>query len=123
MGITRQEFCGALAGASALLILQACGGGDDYGSSPAPAPPPSGCGASGNSIVGNHGHVLTIARVDLDATTPQTYSIAGTSGHDHTVTFSAAQLAQLKAGASVTVTSTPASAGPIHSHDVTAICV
>lgn len=122
MGIKRNEFCGALLGGSALLILQGCGGGgSDYGSAPAPAPAPgTQCGASGNAIAGNHGHVLTINRADLDATTPQTYHIMGSAGHDHSVTFNVTQLGQLKAGMSVTVTSTQTN---VHMHDVTATCV
>jgi len=123
MSIKRNEFCGALVGASALLIFQGCGGGSDYSTSPAPPPPATGCGASGTSIAGNHGHVLTIVRADLDSTVPMSYSMAGTAGHDHMVTFTVAQLQQLKAGASVTVTSTPASIGLAHTHDVTATCV
>ena len=64
--------------------------------------------------------MLTIARADLDATTPQTYHIMGTATHDHTVTFDVAQLGQLKNGLSVVVTSTMTN---IHMHDVTATCV
>jgi hypothetical protein len=122
MAMTRQEFCSAFAGATALLILQACGGGGDYNASPAPAPA-AGCGASGAEIAGNHGHVLTIARADLDATTNQTYQIKGSAGHDHSVTFTPAQLQSLKAGSSVVVTSTDATLGPSHTHQVTASCM
>ncbi|MEO8151526.1 MAG: hypothetical protein ABI605_00545 [Rhizobacter sp.] len=120
MGIKRKEFCGALLSGSALLILQGCGGGSDYGSAPAPTPGNQ-CGASGNAIAGNHAqpHVLTIARADLDATTPQTYHIMGLADHDHTVTFDVAQLGQLKSGMSVAVTSSQTG----HTHSVTATCI
>ncbi|HSW27681.1 MAG TPA: hypothetical protein VLJ62_33305, partial [Burkholderiaceae bacterium] len=88
------------------------------GGNPAPLPTSS----CSESIVGNHGHVLTIPVADLDSQTPKSYDIAGAAGHNHQVTFSAAQLAQLKAGTAVTVTST-AFAGDGHTHSVTVDCV
>jgi hypothetical protein len=128
MSMTRSRFCSALMSASAVWMLQGCGGGGSgYGGSPAPSPgpapgptpaPPAQCGASGAAIVGNHGHVLVIDRADLDAMSPPTYHIQGSAGHDHTVTFSLAQLQTLKAGGSVTVTSSLNG----HQHDVTATC-
>ena len=123
MAMTRSQFCNAFVGVSALLILQGCGGGgSDYGSSPPPppGPPPAPqCGASGTAITGNHGHTLTIPEADLSAAVDKTYNIMGTAGHNHTVTFTVAQLAQLKTHQSVTVTSTT-TAG--HSHNVAATC-
>ncbi len=56
----------------------------------------------------------------LDSLTPRTYDIQGGAVHTHSVTFSAAQLAQLKAGSMVTVTS---SVGDGHQHTVTEACV
>jgi hypothetical protein len=56
---------------------------------------------------------------DLDSTVDMTYSIHGTATHDHTVTFTTAQLQMLKAGQEVTVTSTETLA---HNHNVTASC-
>ena len=50
----------------------------------------------------------------------KTYSIMAGAGHDHTVTFTPAQLVQLKAGAAVAVTSTIAVG---HDHVVTATCI
>ena len=41
MDITRKRFIELFSGASALLILQGCGGGGDYGGAPAPAPGPA----------------------------------------------------------------------------------
>ncbi|MFO0613845.1 MAG: hypothetical protein U0414_14730 [Polyangiaceae bacterium] len=78
-----------------------------------------GCGAAGTEISANHGHELVIPAADLDATTDKTYSIMGTAVHDHTVTFTAAQLAMLKAKTPVTVTSSAA----VHTHMVTASCI
>ena len=115
MSITRKDFCGGLAGGSVLLLLQACGGGGSSGGGGTIAA----CGASGAAIAGNHGHVLTIAKADLDSLTDKTYSIAGSAGHDHSVTLTVAQLQQLKAGMGVIVTSTMTNA---HSHAVTSSC-
>lgn len=129
MKMTRKDFLGAAAGSTALLFLQACGGGGgDYGGSPAPAPGPAPapspspsqtCGSSGSAIAGNHGHVLSIPAADLDATTSMTYDMTGAAGHAHSVTFTPAQLQMLKAGQSVIVTSTTTLQ---HSHVVTATC-
>jgi hypothetical protein len=129
MSMTRSRFCSALMSASALWILPGCGGGGtDYGGSPAPSPSPGPapgpapapqCGANGAAIVGNHGHVLVFDRADLDAMSPPTYHIQGSATHDHTVTFSIAQLQTLKAGGSVTVTSSFNG----HDHQVTATCL
>ena len=71
-------------------------------------------------IAGNHGHVLSIPAADLNATVDMTYGIQGSADHNHTVTFTPAQLAQLKAGTAVTVTSTT---NLSHSHDVGTRCV
>ncbi|MFZ5550424.1 MAG: hypothetical protein ACOZJX_17140 [Pseudomonadota bacterium] len=110
--MTRKGFLGALGGGTVVLWLQACGGGgdDDNGG-------PVQCGA--NSITGNHGHALTIPEADLSSATDKVYSIQGSAGHDHTVTLTAAQLAMLRAGQSVDVTS---STGASHNHVVTARC-
>lgn len=113
MAVTRKQFLRAASGASVLVLLQACGGGgydDDE---------PGLCGASAGAIAGNHGHALTIPASDLDATTPRTYDISGTANHAHSVTFTPAQLQELRAGRSVTITS---STGSGHSHAVTASC-
>jgi len=128
MTMTRKGFLGAVTGGTVLLLLQACGGGGDDSSAPAspttpaPAPAPAGteCSSSGAAISGNHGHVLEIPEADLDSTANRTYSIQGTSGHDHTVTFTPAQLQSLKAGQAVTVAS---SATSQHDHNVTVTCV
>lgn len=122
MQMTRKEFCQkTLGGGTVLLLFQACGGGGSSAPAPAPgpAPGPAACGASGAEIAGNHGHVLTIARADLDLMVAMTYSIAASAGHDHLVTFTPAQLQTLKGGGAVTVTSSTTQA---HEHAVTASC-
>lgn len=136
MNLTRKRFLGTLAGlggGTVLLWLQGCGGGGGggggmggggggvgggYGGDGGGGE--MGCGATGAAISGNHGHTLTIDEADLDAATDKTYNIMGTAGHDHTVTFTVAQLAMLKDGQAVVVTSTSTSA---HMHTVTARCV
>ena len=102
MDLTRKEFCVTLVGSTVSLWLQGCGGGGDYSGSPAAGG--SSCGASGSAISGNHGHVLTIPKADLDSIVDKVYPLAG-SDHAHTVTFTVAQLGQLKTGASVSVAS------------------
>ena len=134
MSMTRKRFLGSVTGGTVVLLFQACGGGGDGSGSVATGgtgggygnPTPStGCGSSGTQISGNHGHTLTVPTVDLDSTTAKVYSIMGTAMHDHMVTLTPAQLAQLKAGGSVTVTSTVTNAPAIgsHSHDVTVSCM
>jgi hypothetical protein len=112
MAITRKQLLHATAGASVLVLLQACGGGGGYGDDA----PFSQCGANGNAIAANHGHVLAIPAADLDAAT---YNITGTSNHTHTVTLTPAQLQDLKAGRTVRLTS---STDSNHNHEVTASC-
>jgi hypothetical protein len=122
MSMTRKQFLGSLASGTVVLWIQGCGGGgSDYGGGGMNPTPASTCGSSGAAISGNHGHALTIQKTDLDSNAAKSYSIAGTAGHDHTITLSPAQLTALKtAGMTVTVTSTTTDA---HSHDVTVSCM
>lgn len=115
--ITRKTFLVQLAGGSWLLALGGCGGGSSsYGGG---TPQPSGNGCSATAISGNHGHTLAIPTADLSSAVTMTYNIQGAADHNHQVSFTPAQLAQLKAGQAVTVTSTVALS---HSHDVTETC-
>jgi hypothetical protein len=137
--MTRKGFLGTATGGMVLLLLQACGGGGDSGSgstsgsgtgsgSGSGSGTGSGSGASGGltsctstggAILGNHGHALEIPAADLESKVDVHYSIQGTSNHPHTITLTPAQLAALKGGQSVTVTS---STDFSHSHDVTITC-
>src|SRR5262245_10934081 len=100
MDMSRKSFVETLAGGSALLLVGSCGGG---GYSSSGTTQTSSCGAT---IAANHGHALTVPVADLDSPTAKTYDIMGSNTtHTHTVTFSPAQLQQLKAGNVVTVTS------------------
>jgi hypothetical protein len=133
MSITRKQFLGSIAGGTVTLLIQACGGGgSSSGSSTATGGgmygnpmPTSACGASGAEIAGNHGHVLSVPTADLSSTTAKSYSIMGTATHDHSLTLSAADLATLKTGGTVTVTSsvTDAPGFGAHSHSVTVTCM
>ena len=117
MDITRKAFFEVMSAGSMLLLLKACGGGGGGSGSGFAPPITTVCGAGDSGISGNHGHLLTILRADLDSTAPKTYSIAGSGTHDHAVTFSVAQLQALKAGGQATVVS---SLGDGHTHSVTA---
>lgn len=121
MAITRKVFLVQLLlpAGGAGWVLAGCGGGgggNDGGGSPVPS-----SGQCSAVIAGNHGHVLVVPRADLDSTTDRSYDIQGSAVHTHMVTFTAAQLAMLKAGQSVAATSTPFS-GDGHTHMVTESC-
>jgi hypothetical protein len=106
MAISRKAFLIQAAGGGWLLATAGCGGGGGYsGSSSNPPAPPAGSGCAA-TISDNHGHVLAIAAADLDSSADKTYDIQGNADHSHNVTFTAAQLAQLKAGNTVSVTTT-----------------
>jgi hypothetical protein len=119
MNISRKRFIETMASGSAVLLFTSCGGGGSTGT-PAPAPAPNGTSCSPAAISENHGHVLVIAKSDLNSTSTMTYDIHGTADHTHSVTFSAAQLAQLKAGMTVAVSS---SVTLSHDHTVTVTCM
>ena len=136
MSITRKQFLGSVTGGTVTLLIQACGGGgetaflaligagtnDDGTDDPEPA---STCGSSGIEITDNHGHLLTVPTIDLTSFTAMTYRIVGSATHDHFLTLSPDDLAQLNAGGTVTVVSsvTDAPTFGLHSHGVTVTCV
>ncbi|MEO6280932.1 hypothetical protein [Roseateles sp.] len=118
--MTRKGFLGAASGGTVLLLLQACGGGgSDSAASPAPTNGLSSCSSTGAAISGNHGHSLSIQAADLNSTSALSYSIQGSASHAHMITLSPTQLASLKAGQSVTITSTTDSS---HDHSVMITC-
>ncbi len=73
-----------------------------------------------STITQNHGHRITIPLADLELTAPKTYSIIGSSDHDHQITLDATDFAQLKSKLSVKKTST--NGGTTHDHEVTVLC-
>ena len=132
MSITRKQFLGSVTGGTVTLLIQACGGGGSTaflalfgGGTNGNPEPASTCGSSGSEITGNHGHLLTVPTADLTSTTDLTYSIMGSATHDHSLTLSPADLAQLNSGGTVTVVSSVTDTPDFgsHSHGVTVTCV
>lgn len=128
MNSSRRLFVIEAAGGTVALALGACGG-SDYSSPPpaaAPAPvaappPPASLQSCGATVISaNHGHALSIAVGDVESTVDKIYGIQGTGDHNHLVTLTAAQLAQIKAKTAVTVQSTAGGDG--HAHAVTVNC-
>ena len=64
---------------------------------------------------------MTIPASDLQAATDQTINTSVILGHMHSVTLAVADLAVLRAGGQVTVTSTPAGT-PAHMHMYSVSC-
>jgi hypothetical protein len=137
MSITRKQFLGSVTGGTVTLLIQACGGGDgtafitlfgggvngpDTDDDPQPA---STCVSSGSEITDNHGHLLTVPTAELLSLTAMTYSIMGSATHDHSLTLSPDDLAQLNSGGTVTVVSSVTDAPTFgrHLHGVTVTCV
>jgi len=128
MNSSRRLFVVDAAASAVTLVLGACGGGGDDSPPPPPAPapvpappPPAGalaCGAT--AISANHGLALVLAPGDVDSTVDKVYGIAGAADHNHLVTLTAAQLAQLKTRTAVTVVSSVGGDG--HTHAVTVNC-
>ena len=117
MNRSRRLFVADTAGTAVALMLGGCGGGGDYMAPPPPPTPALLCGAT--NISANHGHALAVPSGDVDSAVDMVYSIMGVADHNHLVTLTAAQLAQLKAKSAVTVTST---VGVGHTHSVTISC-
>ena len=136
MMLTRKQFLGSLVGLGAGALVIGC---SDDGGSPEPtidapkapgdapsdapahdAPPMNTCSSTTAQIGTNHGHSASVPATDVAAGVEKTYDIQGTSGHPHTVTITAAMFAMLKAGQTVTATSSN-DAG--HTHSVTVRCV
>ena len=79
------------------------------------------CLANGTavSIAGNHGHTLTVSKEDVDSGSEKTYAIAGSSGHDHSVTVTSTHFTALQNNTAITIEST---SGNGHTHNVTVTC-
>ena len=89
--------------------------------SPNSTPDPKDCLANGTStsIGSNHGHSLEVSKIDVENGAQMTYSIQGTSVHDHEVIITADHFASLKNSKSIQVIST---SGSGHTHSVTVSC-
>jgi hypothetical protein len=91
---------------------------------PTPTPPsndPKDCLTNGttSSIGSNHGHSLTVSKEDVSAATEKSYSIQGSSGHNHNVTITAANFSDLINNQSIQVSSSSSSG---HTHNVSVGC-
>lgn len=128
--VNRKLFLVQVLASGIAFKLAGCGGGEDdpaAGAAPAPAPgvpppppappPPTNC--TGLAFSDNHGHILVIPAADMTSTVTKTYSVQGTSGHNHQVTLSPGQIAQLRAGGMISVATT-FDAG--HSHAMSGGC-
>ncbi len=112
--MTRREFAVETAWAflgAATVTLGGCGGG---GAAPNPAaasvPPTDAVG----SISSNHGHSAVIVAAQLATGGALELDVRGTSGHGHTVSLSATEVASIRAGARVE----KESSGSPHTHTV-----
>ncbi len=116
-----QKTAGAMLVAIPAYSLLGCSSSDDGGGE---TPTPNGnadCAANGTavSIGSNHGHTLTVSKADVTAGTEKTYTIQGSSPHDHSVTLSSANFTSLQSNSSISVTS---SNGDSHTHSVQVSC-
>jgi hypothetical protein len=115
--LDRKGFLTGVAGVTITLIVSACGGDDAGGSA---GEGDGDCKDDINTaITNNHGHTLNIPVADFDAGQSKTYSIKGTSAHDHSVTLTADDFSSLKSGQKVTKESTSSSG---HTHPMQMIC-
>jgi len=71
------------------------------------------------TILANHGHVLTVSMADAAAGVDKAYDIMGTADHTHTVDITAALFVMLNAGMTITTQSTT-NAG--HMHTINVVC-
>lgn len=79
------------------------------------------CLANGTviSIGSNHGHSLIVSKADVQAGGAKTYSIQGTSGHNHSISLTAANFTSLQNKTSISITSTNDDS---HTHSVQVSC-
>lgn len=120
-----QKLIGSVIAIIPIYGMVGCSSSDDGGGqSQDPDPDPdaeANCTANGtNAAIGtNHGHTLTVSKEDVTAGAQKTYSIQGSSEHDHQVTLSEANFNDLKDNKAITVTST---SGGGHTHSVNVSC-
>jgi hypothetical protein len=114
---TRRQFLDTLLiGATGVSVLAACGDDSSSGGDSGPRS----CAPS-DTIASNHGHSVVIPSAHVMEGTERSYSIQGTSPHDHMITVTAAMFAQLAAGMTVNTGSTTGGADG-HNHMVTIRC-
>ncbi|WP_273566657.1 hypothetical protein [Maribacter halichondriae] len=120
-----KKTAGAMLVALPVASFIACSSSDDGTATPMlPEEDPQAeadCGANGtnSSIGGNHGHTLVVSKADVAAGAEKTYSIQGSSGHDHTVTLTAANFTTLMNNSAISVVS---SNDDSHTHSISVSC-
>ncbi|MDZ4694933.1 MAG: hypothetical protein SGI86_07250, partial [Deltaproteobacteria bacterium] len=97
-----------------VFVLGACG--EDEGEGGSGGSGGGICSSTSANISNPHGHELVIPIADVLAGESKTYSIQGSSLHDHTVTIGAGNMVKLRDEKSLTTTS---SAGGGHTHSIT----
>ncbi len=124
--MNRKTFIQKAAGAMLIAIpaysLLGCSSSDDSEENQNPDPDANAdCLANGTavSIGSNHGHSLTVSKADVESGAAKTYSIQGTSGHNHSVNLTAGNFTTLKSNASISITS---SNDDGHTHSVQVSC-
>ena len=118
---TRRMLLGQMTGGF-VLILGGCGGGGGGGDGQAATAPATSATCMNFNFSANHGHTLSIPVADLDSTSSKTYDVQGTAPHNHKVTLTAAQLAQLKAGQAIAVVTSRIDFDDQHFHDMSGRC-
>ena len=117
MALTRKEF---LVAAGSAAVVAACGSSEpqqavnkDLASGD--------CKANGTevSIIGNHGHALSVSKEDVVAGVAKTHTSTGSACHTHTLQLTAQDFAKLQMGQAVSVTS---GVGGGHTHDIGVAC-
>ncbi len=123
MNLTRKDFLKLSVSIATVAIgttLIGCGG-DAATTNPDLSSSGASCLKYGtqSTIASNHGHEIVVSVADINAAQSKTYDITGGAGHAHSFTISAADYAQLAAGASITHVSTD---GNSHTHSITISC-
>ncbi len=126
--MNRKTFIKKTAGAVLIALpatsLIGCSNSDNNSGVPNPDPgenPQANCLDNGTAVAigSNHGHTLVVSTADVNAGSEKTYSIQGSSGHNHTVTITGANFTSLKNNSSISVVSTN---DDDHTHSVTVSC-
>jgi hypothetical protein len=92
----------------AVLFIATCSGSDSSSNTKNPMPVNGGnCLANGTavSIIGNHGHVLTVSSGDIAADVDKPYDIQGSASHTHTVNLVKTDFDALKVNQGIQVVS------------------
>lgn len=123
--MNRKKFIEA--GVSILIVigascLVACNNTSTTAPGPDPTPAPTATPVQGDitvtsASVNEHAHTVTMPAADLTSATSKTYTSSSVLGHNHMVTLTGDQIAAIRNGQSVTVTSTGAI--NLHTHQFT----